>query len=374
MEKKCAICNSINNSDSLYCKNCGHFLYDSSVSEHRLKSIWEIDMETEKTTTGNDPSDQTAGAYISSCSKTDTKSNSIADSTAHPTNQAGKTCEPSFIICPACASHEPLLNGQKPLFCSACNYIFQENDHPVSMVSSTKSTIIKPPAAKKMVKRHGPLRSSKEDHSLLYFIGFQSSPAFVLKIQEEEEILGSNGNITPEILRNGLKPHQLKATHSPAGWYLQALGGVNTWNGDSLQNGMSRKLTDGDFITTGNCVMRVEILNNMPNVNLSFSGLENFSDPHSSLRLIGTANAQSITWNAKPEGSIFINGSAAGHLQIWYSANDQWHIRAIGTMVLLNGEELNQGFEHPLYNGDQINMGKYILQAEIIEKFGGGEQ
>lgn len=331
-------------------------------------------METGETTTGNSPSDQTADAYISSCSKTDTKSNSIADSTAPTATQTGKTCEPSFIICPACASHEPLLNGQKPLFCSACNYIFQENDHPVSMVSSRKSTITKPPATKKMVKRHGPLRSAKEDHSILYFIGFQTSPAFVLKIQEEEEILGSNRNIKPEILRNGLRPQQLRVTHSPAGWYLQALNGVNTWNGDSLQKGMSRKLTDGDFVTTGNCVMRVEILNNMPNVNLSFSGLENFSDPHSFLRLIGTVNAQSITWNAKPEGSIFINGSVAGHLQIWYSANDQWHIRAIGTMVLLNGEELNQGFERPLYNRDQINMGKYILQAEIIEKFGRGEQ
>ena len=116
-------------------------------------------------------------------------------------------------------------------------------------------------------------------------------------------------------------------------------------------------------------MMRVEILNNTANINLPFSGLENFSNPHSFLRLIGTTNSRSITWNAKPEGSIFTNDNATGHLQIWYSANDQWHIRAIGTMVLLNGEELNQGFEHPIYNGNQINIGKYILQAEIIENF-----
>lgn len=358
MEKRCGICNSLNSAESIYCKKCGHFLCEitgaTSVRGQAPKSIWEIDVE------------RTWGA---------------GRITGEKINHPGTGSTPAYIVCPACGSQEPLVNGRKPLFCSACNYIFQESDKPFQPTAVGENITIKTSEPKRMIKGRGPMRSAKEDHSFLRFIGVQETKFFVLEMHKEEEILGTGGTTGVSIFHScffhDIKPQQLKISHSPAGWYLQALDGKNVWNGDVLQRGMSRRLADGDFIYMGDCILRVELFQGQKNSNQTRLNEERYRSSHfdcrhplTSLRLLGMSKGGYMNWTAKPELNVLRTGAA--DLQIWYCTDGQWKIRPAGYRILLDGVELNQGFAYPVADGNQINMDEYILQVEITRRTGEG--
>ncbi len=234
--KRCAVCNKLNEEERIYCKFCQAFLgADTGRKSEPKKSIWEIQGGS-------------AGAGVFGRPEDDRKK---------------KAEEKGILICPVCGLRYPVSGENRPLLCSGCSYFFTDQDKPVRPDAPGKKEQKEKRDEASQKRTHGPMRRAGQDKSLLRLIGLTENAPFVLNVSEEGSILGSAGNLRPELFQSGkfhkIAPQHLALWHTPAGWYLRALKGVTLYNGEEMNLGVSRRLSDGDFLNAGDCSIRVEI-------------------------------------------------------------------------------------------------------------------
>ena len=108
---------------------------------------------------------------------------------------------------------------------------------------------------------------AQADESVLRLISMSNQASFVLTARKEGSILGTQGNMSPDLFRNSpfraIAPQHLMFWHTETGWYLRPLTGHTIHNGEILNLGVSRKLSDGDLLNVGDCSVRVEIVSQM---------------------------------------------------------------------------------------------------------------
>lgn len=259
MAKRCVQCNSINDDNQIYCYKCRSFLLaGSSISkEPSHKSIWEIQSDAGNTA-GNSgyPAPGNAGRSAGSPSPARPAANLVRK-------------------CPMCGYQEAVINGQLPLFCTACNYFFQDEDRPVAQKPKVSTGARNPGAVQKSVpsevpvtpmqpRRSGPMRRAQNDHSSLRLICLSEKGSMILSVKQEGAILGTAGTLHSEAFRiggfRGICPKHVSIWHTEAGWYLRALAGFTLLNGGALNVGASVPLANGDDLTIGDCSLRVEVM------------------------------------------------------------------------------------------------------------------
>ena len=254
--RRCAVCNAWNEADAVYCVNCHSFLRGRAVpgGEHApIPSVWELD-----------PAARTG------VGQTDAGQRSCPS--------AGTAADGWFAVCPDCQNRIRLEGPRMPLCCEACGYLFQLSDRPIRAQELNRTETdpagrapqpdgqagAKPDApAPPRPRGSGPMRGGRADQSALRLISMSLQAAFVLTAREEGSVLGTQGNLSPDLFRkgpfHGIAPQHVMVWHTGTGWYLRPLGGQTIHNGEALNQGISRKLSDGDLLNVGDCSIRVEI-------------------------------------------------------------------------------------------------------------------
>ena len=249
--KRCAVCNHLNEEGRIYCRFCRAFLgADTGQKIVRKKSIWEIregQIENEE---------MERMPFLPKAGEREKKIQADEESGW-------------LFICPVCGRQYPSAGGNRPLLCTACSYFFTEEDKPVQRQRAAEKEKLRQPdrtEEKEISFRRqntGPMRRRGEDISSMRLIGLSENAPFVLNVSEKGSILGSNGNLRPELFRSGrfrkVMPQHLMIWHTQAGWYLRALKGRTLYNGEEMNLGVCRRLADGDFLNAGDCSIRVEI-------------------------------------------------------------------------------------------------------------------
>ena len=253
--RRCAVCNTLNGDSAVYCKRCRSFLRGRAApggQRFPIPSIWEQDSgrRTDETAAGAGRK-QSFGGWIA--------------------------------VCPDCQTRTQLQDGRMPLLCEVCGYFFQPADRPVRANAPRRrpegagrdgaGTEGRPPAPAKPSpmsgrREEGPMRRGRADESALRLISLSPRLSFVLTARAEGSILGARGNLEPELFQGGvfrgLAPQHLMLWHTGTGWYLRPLAGRTIHNGQALNQGVSRKLSDGDLLNAGDCSLRVEIVPALP--------------------------------------------------------------------------------------------------------------
>lgn len=259
--RRCAVCNAWNEADAVYCVNCHSFLHGRAVpgGEHvPIPSVWELD-PVEQTAIGR------TGTGQGRCPRTE--SSERREQTVW------------YAVCPDCQTRIRLEDRRMPLCCGTCGYLFQLSDRPVRAEDLNRGKTDgegkadRPDAhaparpaspAPASPRESGPMRRAQRDQSTLRLISMSLQASFVLTAREEGNVLGTRGNLSPDLFRNGafraIAPQHIMVWHAETGWYLRPIGGQTIHNGEALNMGISRKLSDGDLLNVGDCSIRVEIV------------------------------------------------------------------------------------------------------------------
>lgn len=260
--QKCRVCNSLNDEEDIYCKKCGAFLYGNDEEQHGekiIKTIWEIEMEQEQ-------KDSSPAKDVIS-DETPQKMKSVSESGHNSISE-----ERWILKCPACYAVYKIENKQKPLFCTFCNYFFQDSDQPVLVDENTSTkkndekeadVVSKQDKKENTTVKESPIPKRMKKKTKLRIICLTQQMPFLAEVPEAGGIFGKNGNIHPELFGKGvfrnIKPQHFMIWYAQSGWYIRALNGTTFLNGDEMNLGVSRRLFDGDTFLAGNCSFRVEI-------------------------------------------------------------------------------------------------------------------
>lgn len=239
--RRCAQCNTLNDPEQVYCVNCGKYLRGKVVKQEERITIWGM---------GVKPNPVWGSSGVSSVPK--------------------KTLTGRYVvICPECLSKHSAEPGKLPLSCMACGYFFQAGIDKVVLegtAGNQKPAVnpsIKPPVnpvkqSDEPVKNNtgsGPLKRAANDTSSLRLICVTSGNIMPEMMKEIGNTIGKDGTIF-KMLRTD---QQLNIWHTRAGWYVRANSGFPLYNGSVMNQSVSKKLSDGDFLVIENEQFRVEI-------------------------------------------------------------------------------------------------------------------
>lgn len=237
--KRCERCNTINDSNEVYCRNCSNFLSFHRAHPSESVNVWSISFNP-------------ANAAVSG------NKNHLQDR--------------YVVVCPECELISEAQDEILPLACSHCGYFFQSGADRVVSESSLKTfksqtnqpsdinrtsksdEISKGESSSNEVKKN-PLPKAKKDNSRmrLFFIDRRDLPP--VNVGEKGDIIGKDGSILN--MRN--TSDQISLWHTNVGWYARILEGHPLYNGVPINQGIQIKLKDGDILMMEGSRIMVEI-------------------------------------------------------------------------------------------------------------------